>query len=56
MDTTFLYTENSKTFDPHRLLRNLSDKIHPNALHFSKALTDHFLILKYGLLIKILDQ
>ena len=27
MDTIFMYSENSKIFDPHRLLLNLSDKI-----------------------------
>ena len=27
MDTTFLNSENSKTYDPHRLLLNLTDKI-----------------------------
>ena len=27
MDTIFMNSENSKTFEPHRLLLNLSDKI-----------------------------
>ena len=27
MDTIFMNSRNSKTFDPHRLLLNLSDKI-----------------------------
>ena len=27
MDTTFMNSGNSKTYDPHRLLLNLSDKI-----------------------------
>ena len=27
MDTIFMNSENSKTFDPHRLLLNLTDKI-----------------------------
>ena len=27
MDNTFMYSENSKTSDHHRLLHNLSDKI-----------------------------
>ena len=27
MDVIFMNSENSKTFDPHRLLLNLSDKI-----------------------------
>ena len=27
MDTVFMNSENSKTFDPRRLLLNLSDKI-----------------------------
>ena len=27
MDTIFMNSENSKTYDPHRLLLNLSDKI-----------------------------
>ena len=27
MDTLLMNSENSKTFDPHRLLLNLSDKI-----------------------------
>ena len=28
MDTIFINSDNSKTSDPHRLLLNLSDKIH----------------------------
>ena len=28
MDTIFMNSENSKTSDPHRLLINLTDKIH----------------------------
>ena len=28
MDTIFMKSENSKTFNPHRLLLNLSDKIY----------------------------
>ena len=27
MDTIFMNSENSKTYDPHRLLLNLTDKI-----------------------------
>ena len=27
MDTIFMNSENSKTSDPHRLVRNLTDKI-----------------------------
>ena len=27
MDTTFMNPDNSKTYDPHRLLLNLSDKM-----------------------------
>ena len=27
MDTTLMNSENSKTFDPHRILLNLTDKI-----------------------------
>ena len=27
MDTIFMNSENNKTFDPHRLLLNLTDKI-----------------------------
>ena len=27
MDTLFMSSKNSKTFNPHRLVRNLSDKI-----------------------------
>ena len=27
MDTIFMNSENSKTFDPHRLLLNVSDRI-----------------------------
>ena len=27
MDTIFMNSENSKTFDPHRLLLNLTDKL-----------------------------
>ena len=27
MDTIFMNSDNSKTYDPHRLLLNLSDKI-----------------------------
>ena len=27
MDSTFVFSENSKTLDPHRLLLNLSDKL-----------------------------
>ena len=30
MDTIFMSSENSKTFDPHRLLVNLSGKINVN--------------------------
>ena len=28
MDAKFMNSENSKTFDPHKLLLNLSDKIY----------------------------
>ena len=37
MNTIFINSENSKTFDPHRLLLNLTDKI--------DLRTDNFIVL-----------
>ena len=37
MNTKFINSENSKTFDPHRLLLNLTDKI--------DLRTDNFIVL-----------
>ena len=37
MNTKFINSENSKTFDPHRLLLNLTDKI--------DFRTDNFIVL-----------
>ena len=33
MDTVFVNSENDKTYDPHRLLLNLSDKINLKRSH-----------------------
>ena len=44
MDTIFMNSENSKTFDPHRLLLNLSGKIYLKRSHRYVALSHLFLI------------
>ena len=40
MDTIFMNSENSKTFDPHRLLLNLSGKIYLKRSHKYVALSN----------------
>ena len=56
MDTIFINSENSKTFNPDRLLLNLSDKINLREKRKAKYValsnlsiyyTDFFLLLKY---------
>ena len=45
MDTIFTNSENSKTFDSHRLLLNLSDKIYLKRSYLSKYVALSNLIL-----------